>query len=47
MMKNKVKDKLLRFIHALIDVLMCIVALLWTAIDQGCWKSIFPADGLS
>ena len=42
MMKNKVKDKLLRFIHALIDVLMCIVALLWTAIDPGLLEKYFP-----
>lgn len=42
MMKNKVRDKLLRFIHALIDVLMCIVALLWTAIDPGLLEKYFP-----
>lgn len=42
MMKNKVRDKLLRFIHALIDVLMCVVALLWTAIDPGLLEKYFP-----
>lgn len=42
MMKNKVRDKLLRFIHALIDVLMCIIALLWTAIDPGLLEKYFP-----
>lgn len=42
MIKNKVKDKLSRFIHALIDVLMCIVALLWTAIDPGLLEKYFP-----
>lgn len=41
MMKNKVRDKLLRFIHTLIDVLMCIVALLWTAIDPGLLEKVF------
>lgn len=42
MMKNKVRDKLLRFIHALIDVMGAVAAVIWMAIDPGLLEKYFP-----
>lgn len=42
MMKNKVRDKLLRFIHALIDVMGAVVAVIWMVMEPGMLEKYFP-----
>lgn len=42
MIKNKVKDKLSRFIHALIDVMGAVTAVIWMAIEPGMLRRYFP-----
>lgn len=42
MMKNKVRDKLLRFIHALIDVMGAVAAVIWTVMEPGMLEKYFP-----
>lgn len=42
MMKNKVRDKLLRFIHVLIDVMGAVAAVIWMVMEPGMLRRYFP-----